>query len=158
MAAQILSASEFSDFLYYLGRSRFFSRKQRIRTSHWNQIRKARRRPSIQPHGPRLFVSITPDIPCAFVFGETNNSDEGSKIWYYPIYLLPFLKKNDGLLREKSEHHFLGNSWFIRCSFIPVLKTSKRHIQSLLIRSISNRQCPPLRTRYEYLLIRLSMI
>ena len=25
MAAQILSASEFSDFLYYLGRSRFFS-------------------------------------------------------------------------------------------------------------------------------------
>ena len=53
---------------------------------------------------------VTPDIPCSFVFGETNNSDEGSKIWYYPIYLLPFLKKNDGLLRERLEHHFLGNS------------------------------------------------
>ena len=53
---------------------------------------------------------VTPDIPCAFVFGETNIPGEGSKIWYYPIYLLPFLKKNDGLLRERLEHHFLGNS------------------------------------------------
>ena len=53
---------------------------------------------------------VTPDIPCAFVFGETNISSEGDKIWYYAIYLLPFLKKNDGLLRGRLEHHFLGNS------------------------------------------------
>ena len=55
-------------------------------------------------------LQVTPDIPCAFVFGETNISSEGDKIWYYAIYLLPFLKKNDGLLRGRLEHHFLGNS------------------------------------------------
>ena len=44
---------------------------------------------------------VTPDIPCAFVFGETNISDEGSKIWYYPIYLLPFLKKERWIVTRK---------------------------------------------------------
>lgn len=104
-------------------------------------------------------LQVTPDIPCAFVFGETNISDGGSKIWYYPIYLLPFLKKERWIVTRKIgtpfSRKFLIHKMF---SFIPVLKTSKRHIRSLLIRSISNRQCPPLRTRYEYLLIRLSMI
>lgn len=115
MAAQILSASGFGDFLYYFNSKKMGEVDFLVENSGYVlpiEIKSGKAQEDLRYNHAALdhLLQVTPDIPCAFVFGETNISSEGDKIWYYPIYLLPFLKKNDGLLRESLERHFLANS------------------------------------------------
>lgn len=111
VAAQALSASGFGDYLYYFNSKKMGEVDFLVENNGRVlpiEIKSGKANSDLRYNHLALdhLLKATPDIQCAFVFGEANVSSEGDKIWCYPIYLLPFLKKNDGLLRKSLDAHF----------------------------------------------------